>query len=60
MDEKYWPVSTVSRRLDVSPKTVRKLIKSGRLEAVKVGSRYRISSTAVEDFLGASTVEPDE
>ncbi|MCW2984428.1 MAG: Helix-turn-helix domain [Conexibacter sp.] len=46
----YYLVSEVAQKLRVSPKTVRKLILSKQLEATRVGTAYRISAQALEDY----------
>ena len=53
----------VCERLRMSPKTVRKLIVAGDLEAVKVGGgrwggSYRVSEQAVADYLKRQKVRP--
>jgi excisionase family DNA binding protein len=49
--------------LRISPKTLRKLIQSGDLAAVKIGGgrwsgAYRISEEALAEFLRQQTVKP--
>lgn len=57
--------SEVCDRLRMSPKSVRKLILSGELEASRVGSNgiggngaYRISEEALADYLERNKVVP--
>jgi excisionase family DNA binding protein len=47
-------VAELATALDVHPWTVRRWIKSGQLEAVKIGKHRRITRKAVERFLAAS------
>ena len=45
-------VGEVAARLRVSPVTVRRLIKSGALEAVRIGRLVRVTPEAVADYKG--------
>jgi excisionase family DNA binding protein len=45
-------VGEVAARLRVSPVTVRRLIKSGTLEAVRIGRLVRVAPEAVADYKG--------
>ena len=47
-------VSNVAEILDVSPNTIRKLIKDKSLQAVKVGKRYKITKNKLLAYLGES------
>lgn len=44
----------VAKKLGVHVKTVRRYIREGRLAAVKVGKRYRVTAKALEDFSGVT------
>lgn len=44
----------VARRLGLHVKTVRRYIRDGELEAVRVGKRYRITANALQKFSGVS------
>ena len=44
-------IEEVAKILRVSEATVRRLIKSGQLEAIQVGSQYRISQEELDRFL---------
>ena len=46
----------VGRRLDVHPKTVKRLIKSGAIRAHLVGGQYRISDDDFAAFVARSRV----
>jgi excisionase family DNA binding protein len=53
----------VCERLRMSPKTVRKLIVAGDIEAVKIGGgrwggSYRVDDQAVDDYLQRQKVHP--
>jgi excisionase family DNA binding protein len=43
-------VKQVSELLQVNPETVKRMIYRGEIQAVKVGSRWRISEKEVERF----------
>lgn len=45
----------VAKGLNVDYETVLKLIKTGRLKAIKVGSRYRITKDNYKKFLEGNT-----
>jgi excisionase family DNA binding protein len=47
-------VTDLATALEVHPWTVRRWIKNGELEAVKIGKHRRITRKAVERFLVAS------
>jgi excisionase family DNA binding protein len=47
-------VPELAAALHVHPWTVRRWIKNGELEAVKIGKHRRITRKAVERFLGAN------
>jgi excisionase family DNA binding protein len=42
----------VATKLGLHVKTVRRYIRDGELKAVKVGKRYRVTATALEEFSG--------
>lgn len=45
----------VADRLSVSPKTVRRLVAAGQLEAVQIGAAVRFSEAAVERFISSAS-----
>lgn len=50
MAEQFYTINETCELLKVTRKTVYTWINEGRLQAVRVGSRYRISESAIEDF----------
>lgn len=46
-------VPAVAARCGVSPATVRRWIRAGDLQAVRVGQSYRVSDEALASFIGA-------
>ena len=55
-DQLYTP-EQVAKRLGLHVRTVRRYIRDGALEAVRVGKRYRVSRKALEAFAGLSPGE---
>jgi DNA (cytosine-5)-methyltransferase 1 len=54
--ETYFSIEQVSNKLNLSQKTIRRHIASGRLNSYKIGGVYRINETDVETFLKANIV----
>lgn len=44
-------VGCVSRNLGVSPTTIRRYIRDGKMKAYRIGGRWRVPETAMEAFL---------
>lgn len=53
-----YSVQDVAAKLAVSPKTIRALILSHKLEAVKVGRLWRITEDALTAYLDRQTNKP--
>ena len=58
-------ISSIAEKLSVSERTVRRLIRSGKLSAINVGlgsqrQDLRITESALEDFIRGSAVIPNE
>jgi excisionase family DNA binding protein len=51
----FYTVKEVAERLRVSTATVRKLVKDGELGAYIVGSQWRISEIAIQDYCKNNT-----
>ena len=47
----FYTIEEVAKMLKVSEATVRRLIRNGQLEAIPVGSQYRISQEGLDKFL---------
>lgn len=56
-DAKLLTVAAVSDRLQVSPETVRKLCRSNKLEAVKIGTDWRITEDAYKALITPAPAE---
>lgn len=58
MDEQYWTVAQVAKRLQVSRQAVYNWIAEGKLKAIKIGTSVRIGETALIEFV--QPVKPGE
>lgn len=57
----FHTTNEVADLLKVHVKTIREMIKSGRLQAVRVGKEYRITEDQVRRYIGEnSTGRPDQ
>jgi excisionase family DNA binding protein len=54
----YVKLPEVARRLDVSEKTARRMVKAGKLPAMFIGGAYRVSEEDLAAFLESSRVDP--
>jgi len=54
----YLKLPEVARRLDVSEKTARRMVRSGKLPAVFIGGAYRVSVEDLTKYLQNARVEP--
>ena len=53
VDERYLTLPEIAERLQVSRRTVYRWIKGGDLNAYQFGREYRITESALKDFLEA-------
>ena len=51
MEKEFYTVEELSEKLQVHWQTILNYIRSGELEAVKLGKGYRISKTAFDSFI---------
>jgi excisionase family DNA binding protein len=56
--EQMLSVGAAARRLDTSPRFVRRLIAERRIEYHKLGRRVRVSESALDEFIKAGKVPP--
>lgn len=56
-EEKYYTADEVGEKLNVTPKTIRDWIKSGKLHAFRFGNVYRISEKDINDFIEKSRIQ---
>ena len=59
MSEKTLSVNEAAKRLGVHPNTVRNAIDTGRIRAVKVLGRWRITEAEIERVLRGGSLEGD-
>lgn len=60
---RFLEVSHIARRLSTSQEFVRRLIREGRLPAIRMGTRYRVTERAYDAYVAACAVtqtRPDE
>jgi len=57
IDKKYYTVQEVADLLKLHWQSVLTYIKSGRLEAIKLGKGYRISQKALDSFIAQRTTK---
>lgn len=55
MEEKFYSVDEAADKIGVHPKTIRRYIFSGKLEALKVGGQWRVYEEAMDKFLKTGT-----
>ena len=63
MDERsdvaeYLKLPEVARRLDISEKTARRMVKGGKLPAMFIGNAYRVSEEDIATYLRNAQVDP--
>ena len=56
---KYHRVETIAEKLDYSPRSIRRLIESGKLQAVKIAGAVRVSDDELQRLLAASRIVCD-
>jgi excisionase family DNA binding protein len=54
--EQYAGVNEVSKRLKIHPESVRRLMRQGKLPAIKFGNKWLVERTTLEQF--ASHYDP--
>jgi len=57
-EETFYTIKEIADRLRVNPRTVRKMIAEGEIEAIKVRDEYRISQGALDDFMRRKQIKP--
>jgi len=55
---KAYSVNELSKMLDVTPLTLRKYIKTGKLRAQKIGRRYMVTVDSLKEFLNGTYNKP--
>jgi len=57
-DIKFYDVQEIARIFDMTPQSVRKYFKEGRIKARKVGTRWYVTEEAIRDYLLGYDNEP--
>lgn len=55
-EEPFYSVQSLARRLDVDPKTIRRLVKRGEIDGYYVGTALRIDPGSVDSYLARRRV----
>ncbi len=55
-DKRWLRVSTVARQFECAPKTVRRLIRCGRIDGVQFGREWRIDHQSLDAFVRKDSV----
>jgi DNA (cytosine-5)-methyltransferase 1 len=56
----FFGITEVAEKLNVSQKTVRRHIASGKLKSIKIGGVYRVPTDALDDFLNNNDIQGEE
>ncbi len=55
-DVKWLLVSTVAGHLECNPKSVRRMIKRGEIDAVRIGRHWRVDHDSLDDYVRGDSV----
>ncbi len=50
-DIKFYDVQEIARIFDMTPQSIRKFIREGRIKGRKVGTRWYVTEEAIREFL---------
>ncbi len=56
----FFGITDVAEKLNVSQKTVRRHIASGKLQSIKIGGVYRVPIDALDDFMNQNEIHDEE
>ena len=56
----FFGITEVADKLNLSQKTVRRHIASGKLKSIKIGGVYRVPIDALDDFMNHNEIQDDE
>lgn len=59
-EKQFWNVRELAKYLDVSERTVERLIASGKLKAVRIGRLLRISDDDLQEFLRRNSLRKSD
>lgn len=60
MEDRFFSVDEVAEILGLSSQTIRKLVKKGRIKAIRLGHAYRIPMESIEDLKNEIFKTPKE
>lgn len=58
MNEKLYSLEELGEKLIVNVRSLREFIKRGDLVASKIGNRYMVTETSVQEFIKSRIVQP--
>jgi len=50
-DIKFYDVQEIAKIFDMTPQSIRKFLKEGRIKGRKVGTRWYVTEEAIRDYL---------
>lgn len=50
MEDRFYTIDEVAELLGLSSQTIRKLVKEGRIKAIRLGHAYRIPMESIKDL----------
>lgn len=59
-DIKFYDVQEIARIFDMTPQSIRKFFKTGRIKARKFGTRWYVTEEAMREYLLGYDNEPRE
>lgn len=57
-DIKFYDVQEIARIFDMTPQSIRKFIREGRIKGRKVGTRWYVTEEAIREYLLGYDNEP--
>ncbi len=51
MEDKLYTAAQVAQRLSLSTETIRRCVKQGKLQSLKVGQQLRITEAQIQEFI---------
>lgn len=53
MEDKLYTAAQVAQRLSLSTETIRRYVRQGKLQSLKVGQQLRITEAQIQEFIKA-------
>lgn len=60
MEDRFYTIDEVAELLGLSSQTIRKLVKEGRIKAIRLGHAYRIPMESIENLKNEIFKTPKE